>query len=368
MAKLDRKLQRVFASSPGSNQLGKIGSLAAGTVEYTTDVEEMQSLSQYLAGLYGILIGGDSPAAQDFNALFNVTTYQLAYLFQQGVAEWNTSTEYHLNSMCQVDGVVYISNANTNQGNLVTDETWWRPYSSEPVASGKDYWGSVLPRGWLWADGKTIGNASSNATGRANADTFSLFSVLWSAGTDATLPIFTSAGAPTTRGSTAASDFASNRALSLPDKRGRVSVASDNLGGTAASRVTSTTMTPNGTTVGSVGGTQTHTLTEAQMPAHTHTMAHTHTFSGTTSGQSVSHTHNFSVYNDPGANGTFAGGRGSGAGVSGTVTTSSASADHTHTYSGTTSAASNATTSTTGSGTAHLNMQPSIVCNYIIKL
>jgi hypothetical protein len=45
----------------------------------------------------------------------------------------------------------------------------------------------------VFADGKTIGNAASSATGRANADTASLFTLLWSL--DATLyPVQTSAG------------------------------------------------------------------------------------------------------------------------------------------------------------------------------
>jgi microcystin-dependent protein len=52
----------------------------------------------------------------------------------------------------------------------------------------------------------------------------------------------------------------------IPDMRGRVRAAKDNLGGSAASRLTSTTMTPDGNTLGATRDTQTHTLTLAQLP------------------------------------------------------------------------------------------------------
>ncbi len=44
----------------------------------------------------------------------------------------------------------------------------------------------------------------------------------------------------------------------LPDGRGNLFVGLDNMGGTPAGRLTSTTMTPDGNTLGATGGTQTH--------------------------------------------------------------------------------------------------------------
>jgi microcystin-dependent protein len=54
--------------------------------------------------------------------------------------------------------------------------------------------------------------------------------------------------------------------FNVPDLRGRVPAGKDNMGGSAASRLTSTTMTADGETLGAVGGTQTHTLTEDELP------------------------------------------------------------------------------------------------------
>lgn len=77
------------------------------------------------------------------------------------------------------------------------------------------------PAGWVKANGGTIGNAASGATTRANADVENLFVHLWSGLTDNTLyPIQDSSGSATTRGASAAADYAANKRFPLPDRRG----------------------------------------------------------------------------------------------------------------------------------------------------
>lgn len=71
--------------------------------------------------------------------------------------------------------------------------------------------------GWLEINGGTVGDASSGASERANADTVALFTYLWAL---SPLQLYTSAGAVVARGASAAADFAAHRKIALPDMRG----------------------------------------------------------------------------------------------------------------------------------------------------
>jgi hypothetical protein len=180
---------------------------------------------------------------------------------------------------------------------------------------GMDWWLAAAPSGWVFAWGN-IGDASSSATNRANVDCEDLFTALWNDYAD------TEAAVSGGRGINAAADWAAHKTIAVPDVRGRTRVGKDNMGGSAASRITSAGSGITGTTLGATGGAETHTLTEAQMPAHTHT-------AGNPANQG-------NGYNLSGGNPAT---------PPGAVATSS-----------------------TGGGLAHNNTQPSIVCNYIIKL
>lgn len=77
---------------------------------------------------------------------------------------------------------------------------------------------------WLMITGpqRTIGNAGSGATARANADTLALYTLLWSLDA-ADVAIYTSTGAASTRGASAAADFAALKHIDLPNESGLVS-------------------------------------------------------------------------------------------------------------------------------------------------
>ena len=194
------------------------------------------------------------------------------------------------------------------------------PGAVRQVGEMTDYLGTTAPTGWIFADGRTIGSATSDATNRANADTEALFTLLWDSYADSILAV--SSG----RGANAAADFAANKTIVVPDLRGRVTAGKDNMGGAAASRLTSGSAAGiDGTTLGASGGVEEHQLTVSEMPAHTH----------------------------PPASGNFW----SSSGGSNTFDTTLPS-----------SARGNNATGSTGGDAAHNNMPPAWVVNKIIKL
>lgn len=92
------------------------------------------------------------------------------------------------------------------------------------------------PATTIAGNGGTIGDASSGASIRANADTAELFSVMWSLDATVTL-IYTSAGSASTRGATAAADFAAHKRIAVPDLRATFLRGVDDSRGVDASRL-----------------------------------------------------------------------------------------------------------------------------------
>jgi len=251
------------------------------------------------------------------------------------------------------DGQVWFDK--TQQRFLFREEGQTKPLESgESIPTGVVQFAmrTTAPEGWLPCFGETIGNSSSGAT-YTGADFEGLFTHLWTNFADADLPIFNSDGSSSTRGVDAETDWAADKRLSLLDLRGRDIISLDDMGSGAANRVTTGGSGVAADTIGKSGGSEVHTLTTAQLPSHTHNSG---TLNITGSGG-----HNHSYTNRD----TLTGRRNStGSDTNyGDSTENTGSTSHTHpsgNFLGTSSSA--------GSGSAHNNLQPSIVMKAFIKV
>lgn len=107
--------------------------------------------------------------------------------------------------------------------------------------------------GWVMMNDGSIGSASSGATTRANADTETLYTLLWNNVSNTYAPVSTG------RGASAAADFAANKTLTLPRALGR-----GLWGSGAGSGLTSRAL-------GEWSGAETETPTIAKTASHGHT-------------------------------------------------------------------------------------------------
>ena len=158
-----------------------------------------------------------------------------------------------------------------------------------PSGSLMPYAGSSAPTGYLLCDGAAISRTTYSA----------LFALV---------------------GTTYGSGDGSST-FNIPDLRGRVIAGQDDMGGVSADRLTGLSGGVDGDILGGTGGAETHTLSIAEMPAHTHDSGFSVSSDSTSGGDPI--------YRPPGGSGL--------------------------------------NTGSTGGGNAHNNIQPTIILNYIIK-
>lgn len=153
------------------------------------------------------------------------------------------------------DGILVVGASSGGGGGSPVD-----PTTIFQTGALMPFYGTGVRSGFVRANGRTIGSATSGATERANADTQTLFEYLW--GADANLVVSTG------RGASANADWVANKTIALPDWRGRALAFLDDMGNSAASRL-SGSMTPNGITLGAAGGAESVTLVTANLPPYT---------------------------------------------------------------------------------------------------
>ncbi len=104
-----------------------------------------------------------------------------------------------------------------------------------PVGTIHDYCGTAAPTGWLLCFGQEVSQATYTQL-------FAVIGTAWGSASTAT-------------------------AFIIPDLRGRTLYGKDDMGGSAANRITNALSGITGTTLGAVGGVQSQVLTQAQMPS-----------------------------------------------------------------------------------------------------
>jgi hypothetical protein len=172
------------------------------------------------------------------------------------------------------DNIQVIGNSSGGGGGSPVDPT-------TILATGdmKVTYGTGVLTGFVRANGRTIGSATSGATERANSDTQALFLYLW--GADANLAVSTG------RGVSAAADWAANKTIALPDARSRGLAGLGDMGNSDNAVFSGATFTSgNSTTLGSLLGAAKHSLVGVNLPtsqvtaenalktAHTTTLAY----------------------------------------------------------------------------------------------
>jgi microcystin-dependent protein len=200
-------------------------------------------------------------------------------------------------------------------------------FDTTPVGAVNAYAGTAAPAGWLLCYGQAVSRTTY-------ADLFAVTSTTYGAGDGATT-------------------------FNVPDLRGRVVAGQDDMGGSSANRLTNLSGGVDGDTLGASGGAETHALTTAQlathlhaagsllMPNHGHPARYDNFDDGDqdTSGGIMLNTQN--PGNHSAHTGTPSDTRGNAIGGSGTAAITGSSAN-------------------TGSGSAHNNVQPTFILNYII--
>lgn len=211
-----------------------------------------------------------------------------------------------------IAGTPYVATYNNSDAAWYLHSFYGNPYNV-PLAGGMDFWGTTVPNSaFAFPAGQAISRTTYSAL-------FAIMSTTYGVGDGSTT-------------------------FNLPDKTGRVSAMKES----SATRLTSSYFGASGATMGATGGLESHTLTTAQLASHTHVNTltdpgHAHNITGTSN--QVAGTTGNPTYDDLQPR--------SGS-VSGHVQTSTTGVTITN--------------AAAGSGNAHNNVQPTIICNYIIRI
>jgi hypothetical protein len=170
-------------------------------------------------------------------------------------------------------GRLWFSTADNNTTNpdATTSANWTVLPGTNAAGTPVPSLSTTAPPNTVPANGLTIGNAASNATSRANADTYWLFVFMWTNCPNTQCQLFNSSGGAILRGGSANADFAANTAIATFNMNGAALMGADSQAGTTTSFLSGVPVMSGSRTVpGSILGENLHSLTAAENGAHTH--------------------------------------------------------------------------------------------------
>jgi microcystin-dependent protein len=296
------ELNRMDGVTASASEINVLDGLTASTSELnildgvTASASDINKLSGMTASTSELnTLTGVTATASDLNKLSGLTASTSELNKLSGV----TATTSELNKLAGLTATTAELNKlagatpSTAEINYLTGvtsniQTQINAFATFPPGIVVPYAGSSEPSGWVLCQGQALSRVTYAAL-------FAIIGTTYGAGNGSTT-------------------------FNIPDLRGRFVAGKDDMGGVAANRLTGTSGGVAGATLGASGGAETHALTIAEMPAHTHTVL--------------------------------------AAFVTGNAQTGSGDAEATN---------QTRTTSSAGSNAAHNNVPPAMILNYIIK-
>lgn len=240
MAKILRKTFVQFGSGGPTSSFGQFGSKTAGFPQTTKDPAVIQQLTAWVDGWQNAVVTANkAPYLEDMNGWCFVMSYMTAYLFQQGIPEWDSATTYYINSVVQANNGQWFNSLQDNNLNNPPPVgasnafwTWINPppppiVPQVPVGTIIDHAGGPIPTGFLICDASAVSRITYAAL-------FAQIGVIWGTGDGV-------------------------NTFNIPNLQRRTTIGS---GGSGTLVI--------GHSPGNTGGEETHTLIIAEMPAHTH--------------------------------------------------------------------------------------------------